>query len=419
MEELRIGTTLQGGKYMIEETLGQGGFGITYKATFLSLHKTVAIKEFYCGEINYRQHNTVMAQSYNKNPAFEECKRKFVKEARRMANLKSSHLVSVTDIFVENNTCYYVMDYIKGGSLQDLITVKGKLREEEAVEIFNQVVDALDVVHNHNPALLHLDIKPSNILFNEHGKVFLVDFGASKQFSPQFGITTSSSLAYTKSFAPIELFSDNPQKIGPWTDYYSLGVTLYYMLTGKLPPNAFELIQGEVITYPSNISSKTQRLIKGLLQSDIKDRPASVNDINALLFNDKQRTSKWWALSASLILFLYMCNSASADADIKFSDLYVEPSFSVVFCMGSFYFFLRCWKQDLMMKCYKWKEWVVNCITILSVIILLIWIMDLIALGVQIGEASNFTNQLVVHWFLSISQLPCCLFFEYFYKKHR
>ena len=200
MKYLQPNTTLQGGKYRIERVLGQGGFGITYLADQSTLNRYVAIKELFIGgsgqAINDRQGNMVVVTNSANKASFNQQLEKFKKEALRLANLNHPNLVKVHDLFEENGTAYYVMEYIDGESLHTKLNREGPLPESLVLRYLDSLLPALEVAHNQN--IWHLDIKPENIMVDKKGKVFLIDFGASKHIEQKSTLTTSLALAYTK-----------------------------------------------------------------------------------------------------------------------------------------------------------------------------------------------------------------------------
>lgn len=158
--QLKQGTLLQNGKYRIEEVLGQGGFGITYLAVQVALSRKVAIKEFFMKEYCNREADTshVSVPSIGSKELVGQFRNKFVKEAQNIANLKHNNIIRIHDVFEENNTAYYVMEYLDCGSLSDYVTDKGRLYEEEAVSYIRQIADALAYIHEQK--INHLDVKP-------------------------------------------------------------------------------------------------------------------------------------------------------------------------------------------------------------------------------------------------------------------
>ena len=179
---VQVGTFLQGGKYKIEKVLGQGGFGITYLATQELLDRKVCIKEFFYKEYCERDETTshVSLGTQSNHEIVERFMAKFIKEARTISQHEHPNIIRIHDIFKENNTAYYVMEYIEGESLNDMVNCKGALLESEAIEYIKQVASALGFIHQRS--INHLDVKPANIMVRRSdNKAILIDFGLSKQ----------------------------------------------------------------------------------------------------------------------------------------------------------------------------------------------------------------------------------------------
>ena len=234
---LKVGTVLRG-IYKIDSYLSSGGFGNTYVATNIEFDERVAIKEFFMKGVTQRDDNqtTVSVSNTENSNSFLEQREKFKKEARRIRQLNNPHIVRVHDLFEENGTAYYVMDYVDGENLSDRLKRTGKpMTEDEVNQILPQILDALKSIHD--AGIWHLDLKPANIMVDKSGNVKLIDFGASKQLNTQKGgATTSTAISYTNGYAPREQMEQNYDKFGPWTDIYALGATLYNLLTNKRPP---------------------------------------------------------------------------------------------------------------------------------------------------------------------------------------
>jgi len=293
MQHLQPNTTLQGGKYRIERVLGQGGFGITYLATQVSSIRQVAIKELFIGgsgqAINDRRGNLVVVTNSANQQSFNQQKEKFKKEALRLANLNHPNLVKVHEFFEENGTAYYVMDYIEGESLRTKLNREGVLSESLVLKYLQQLLPALETAHKQS--IWHLDIKPENIMVDKYGHVYLIDFGASKHVEPNSTLTTSLALAYTPGYCPPELLdlsNETPEyylqaikDIGPWTDIYALGATIYNLLTDSIPPSKRRLDKEgrRAFSFPSNVSSSTRDLIVWMMKPDREDRPQSIRGL--------------------------------------------------------------------------------------------------------------------------------------------
>lgn len=284
---LPVGTLLQGGKYRIERYLSSGGFGNTYVANIVEFDEKVAVKEFFMKGVTERDgHSSTISVSNSDNTTlFNEQKEKFKKEARRLRKLKNEHIVVVHDLFEENGSSYYVMDYIQGESLSDRMKRTGQtIGENEVLRILQQVIEALGYVHAHG--VYHLDLKPANIMVDSNGCAKLIDFGASKQMHGGEGVSlfTSSAMTYTPGYAPLEQQEQSMKNLGPWTDIYALGATLYKILTNQTPPSASELlIAREPLKYPVPVSPKMQQLIAWMMKPRYDERPQSVGEIKRFI----------------------------------------------------------------------------------------------------------------------------------------
>ena len=293
MQHLQPNTTLQGGKYRIERVLGQGSFGITYLAVQTSLNRIVAIKELFIGgqgqAINDRKGNQVVVTNSANQESFNQQKEKFKKEALRLANLNHPNLVKVHEFFEENGTAYYAMDYIDGESLRTKLNREGALSESLVLNYMQQLLPALDAAHRQK--IWHLDVKPENIMVDKYGHIYLIDFGASKHIETNSTLTTSLALAYTRGYCPPELAdltygSQNDlvqalKEIGPWTDIYALGATMYNLLTDSIPPSSNRLYKDgrDAFSFPSNISALTKDMIVWMMKPGREDRPQRIKDI--------------------------------------------------------------------------------------------------------------------------------------------
>lgn len=249
---LKTGATLQGGKYKIERVLGQGTFGITYLASYatevqgalgkMSAEIKVAVKEFFMNEINQRAEGSTVVEE-SKSNLFSNYRVKFRKEAQNLATLHHPHIVQVTDVFDENNTSYYVMQYIDGMSLNDYIEKKGRLPEAEAIQMAAQIAQALEYMHQRH--MLHLDLKPGNVMLDHSGNVHLIDFGLSKQYNANGEPESSTSIGQgTPGYAPIEQAHSggHDKTFQASIDVYALGATMYKMLTGQRPADASSIL---------------------------------------------------------------------------------------------------------------------------------------------------------------------------------
>jgi serine/threonine protein kinase len=304
MQHLQPNTTLQGGKYRIERVLGQGGFGITYLAMQTSLNRHVAIKELFIGgegqAINDRRGNQVVVTNSANQQSFNQQREKFKKEALRLANLNHPNLVKVHELFEENGTAYYVMDYIDGESLRTKLNREGRLSEVVVMKYMQQLLPALEVAHRQS--IWHLDIKPENIMVDNYGHVYLIDFGASKHIEQNSTLTTSLALAYTRGYCPPELVDltygsqadlvKALKDIGPWTDIYALGATMYNLLTDSIPPSSNRLYKDgrNAFMFYGTLSSSIQNLIIWMMKPNREDRPQSISEIAIEIQDSSEKT---------------------------------------------------------------------------------------------------------------------------------
>ncbi len=236
--------TLQDGNYRILKVLGQGGFGITYLAIQVRLDRKVAIKEFFMKDFCERNEATsqVTLGTAGSRETVNSCRKKFLKEAKHIAKLDHPNIIRIIDVFDENSTSYYVMEYIEGGSLDNKLGTTG-LSMSDATRYILQVAEALKYIHKKNIA--HLDIKPSNIMLNGNDEIVLIDFGVSKQYDLTGGQTSVSPVGRSSGYAPLEQYDPNGVKdFSPQTDIYSLGATYFKLLTGITPLNAFGITKG-------------------------------------------------------------------------------------------------------------------------------------------------------------------------------
>ena len=279
------GTMLRGGMYRIVRFIGSGGFGCTYEAIQEGLEERVAVKEFFvenfCNRDGATGHITVGTES--RRPLVEKMMRKFVGEAQTLSRMRHDGIVRVRDVFRENGTAYYVMDYIDGCSLADLISRRGRLDEAEALRYIRQVCGALAFVHDRN--CLHLDIKPGNIMIGKDGKATLIDFGTAKQYDEANGENTTTLMGKTPGYAPPEQMSNSVGTFYKATDIYALGATLYKTLTGTTPPDAALLASGqkELAVLPAAVSPSARAAVAAAMQLSRKSRPQSITEFLSIL----------------------------------------------------------------------------------------------------------------------------------------
>lgn len=276
---LHKGAMLRHNTYRIEKVLGQGGFGITYLATDLSLERLVAIKEFFPQDYCDRDETTsrVTIGTSSSRDLVERFKVKFLKEARNIAKFDHPGIIKIHAAFEENNTAYYVMDYIDGSSLSSIIKSNGPLSRERAINYITRVGEALEYVHDRN--INHLDVKPANIMIRrDNDRPVLIDFGLSKQYDSDGSQTSTTPVGISHGYAPMEQYSDGGIKeFSPQTDLYALAATLYTTLSGVTPPQATLLVEDD-LTFPSSIPADLAAPISKAMSTRRKNRHESVAD---------------------------------------------------------------------------------------------------------------------------------------------
>lgn len=284
------GTILHGKSfvYQIDKVLGQGSFGITYLASIkingalgsIDANVKVTVKEFFMANFNGRQGCTVTSGS--QDGMYGYYKHKFTQEAINLSKLHHPNIVNVLEAFEENNTVYYAMEYIDGGSLDKKIEQNQKLSEEQCMELTKQIGSAVSFMHDN--MMLHLDLKPSNIMLKQNGDAVLIDFGLSKQYTENGEPETLTKVGGgTPGYAPLEQISYRDGKGFPVTmDVYALGGTMYKMLTGVRPPEASDILEDgfplQELTN-RNVSEHTAVVIAKAMMPKRSERYQSVMDM--------------------------------------------------------------------------------------------------------------------------------------------
>ena len=288
-----VGKTLQGGKYTLEQELGRGGFGVTFKAIHHYLGQSVVIK--------------TLNESLHLHPDFAKFQRQFQDEARRLALCIHPNIVRVSDFFIEAGWPYMVMDYVPGPTLQAVVFQGQPLSEATAIHYIRQIGEALKVVHQ--KGLLHRDIKPENIILRTSstspsqggargGEVVLIDFGIAREYSTD--LTQTHTSIVSEGYAPLEQYLSK-EKRTPASDIYGLAATLYALLTARVPTPAV-IRDRQPMPAPRDLqphlsAALNQAVMRGMAV-EARYRPASVDEWLSLLPDPEFETANGIATGA-------------------------------------------------------------------------------------------------------------------------
>ena len=278
------GSTL-GGRYILGRVLGQGGFGITYVAQDYKTKSLVAVKEFFPETTAVRANGrTVSSYSGQREENFLFGKKRFLEEAETLAEfIGNENIVRVHSYFEENNTAYFVMDYVKGISLQDYVTNQGgRLPWPEAERLLLPVMNALEAVHS--KGIIHRDVTPDNIVITEDGNAKLLDFGAARYSMGDK--SRSLDIVLKHGYAPKEQYTRHGRQ-GAYTDVYSLAATFYSVITGRLLPDSIDRMEKDDLILPSSlgvdIPEQTEDALVKALSVQAEDRFQSMREFRLAL----------------------------------------------------------------------------------------------------------------------------------------
>ena len=297
---LQPGTILRG-KYLIGSMLGQGGFGITYIGWDLALNRKVAIKEYFPSAYVSRDACAGTALQWYPSQQAQEArsmgKDLFLKEARKMNRVDSiPQVVHVQELFEDNQTAYIVMNYIPGENLEKRMKRTGPLPWKQVQSLLLPVAEIMQKVHD--AGLVHRDLSPDNLMIQPDGSIRILDLGAAKDLNLRSG---ASSMQVAKGgFSPMEQYIQKGSS-GPWTDVYSLAATMYYCLTGLVPPSAIDRLSKDTLRWDlPQLRSLPISLIRTLQKAmaiQAKDRTQSMT-----AFAEELRNASGSGISRKLLI---------------------------------------------------------------------------------------------------------------------
>jgi serine/threonine protein kinase len=254
--------------YVLEQVLGQGGFGITYLARDTNLDQPVAIKEYLPVEVaGRRSDSSVRARTEEHDERYRWGLDRFIREARTLARFDHPNIVRVLSVFEFNNTAYMVMRFERGETLAALLERRHALPETELMRVLMPILDGLELVHN--AGFIHRDIKPDNILIRDDGTPVLLDFGSARY---ALGRSRTVTILVAPGYAPFEQYYSSGENQGAWTDIYGLGATCYRAIAGRAPLDAITRSKGilgstkEVLVPANAVGSGrySERLLKAI-----------------------------------------------------------------------------------------------------------------------------------------------------------
>lgn len=252
------------GRYVIQEVLGQGGFGITYLGIDKLYGNKVAIKEYYPQKIAMRKaqyEDVVTVTSIEEKNNYNKGKKRFLDEAQVMARFnKNEGIVKILDFFEANNTAYIVMEYLEGITLKQYLGKYGVIQFRNLIEMMLPLLEAL--IEIHSQGLIHRDISPDNIMVQHNSKLKLMDFGAARDYTESGN--KSLTVILKPGYAPPEQYQTHGVQ-GPWTDIYALCATIYKCLTGITPPDAIARVMDDKFKEPDQLDGKLSPDIKKIL----------------------------------------------------------------------------------------------------------------------------------------------------------
>lgn len=281
-------------EYVIERELAHGGFSSVYLAREIYSMAQVAIKEYIPRRLAYRdENNVVVPKDAKSKPLFLKGRSLFFEEAKVLAKLKHPNIVDVVNFFQENSTVYMVMAYESGVTLEKMIIDRTEFTDKQITAIFRKVMDGLEVVHNNH--LVHLDIKPSNIMLRPDNNPLLIDFGANQTYSTSKKyqaqrVSSKIGKVYTRCFSPYEQCVQDGH-IGPWSDIYALGASMRTCIEKKAPPHSVDRKKKETLIpmtkmYKRKYPAYLLRAIDWAMEIEPENRPQNIREFKDALKSD-------------------------------------------------------------------------------------------------------------------------------------
>lgn len=303
---LKPGTVLNN-RYLVGNSIGEGGFGITYIGRDTKLECKIAIKEFYPSGFANRNNtvsNEVTLNYQNEGEYFRSGVEHFLQEAKSIAKFNNeSSIVDVRDFFEENGTAYIIMEYLEGENLSEKLKRDGKFEAEEIFTMFLPMMNTLDKMHREN--IIHRDISPENIRVKLNGELMLMDFGSARYYTGMKKKTMS--VQFKPGYAPFEQYNKNGNQ-GPWTDVYGLCATIYKCVTGITPVDALERVQTDTLKKPSELGAHIPEPLENIIMYGMAVYPE-----NRCWSMRQLKTMTEQALEGKKTIYIRQKNSVVAD----------------------------------------------------------------------------------------------------------
>lgn len=277
-------------RYIISDLIGQGGFGITYRAFDTRKNIYRCIKELFVSGSSTRQNDYSVHSLPIMGFSFGDLVIRFIEEAENLSKFNHPNIVDVRGVFQENGTAYMVLEYLEGVTVASYLKKHRKMPVPMALEITLQILKALSLVHDFQ--MLHRDIKPDNIILTPDSRAVLIDFGSSRLFDYENNENHTAILS--PGYAPLEQYSENSPK-HPCTDIYAIGATLYHMLTGYRPASSPDRTQNR-LPMPHEICSDVDTVLSSIvmlcMELNMEERMQSAEELMDILQTYKYNVNK-------------------------------------------------------------------------------------------------------------------------------
>ena len=283
---LKSGSTVE--QYLVEGVIGGGGFSIVYRCFDTQLSESVVVKEYFPNQLSRRvTDDQIEPVSDRKTRPFQVGMQQFFAEAHALSKIEHPHVINITNVFRANNTAYMVARLQSGKDLRWFIKrCQGDLDQAFVQKAIPPILSGINALHTRK--LLHLDIKPANIFLRTEGGPLLLDFGASKVMDKKERFTSFQTL--TPGFAPPE--QHHKKQLGPGSDIYALGATIYACITGRPPPTSLKREESnrelKLRGAEKKISQSVIDAVKWALEMDIEDRPQTVAEFGDLFLKETE-----------------------------------------------------------------------------------------------------------------------------------